>query len=81
MGFKFKMDHPGYCVNDFSANETMMAHWDTQTTTIFSPMADFFAMSQKGGDVIFLKSTKVNHFTLGGSVSTEVPLLPIPRFH
>jgi len=72
IGFKFHMDHPGYLNSDAGATQTMMFHYDTQTTTLFDGTSQAFAMAQKGGEAIFLNLQKIKHFTSGGTVGSFV---------
>jgi len=71
MPFKVHMDHPGYIIHD-TGGSTWMAHWNTQTWTEFLNINSTDAAAQRGGDVLFLKSITMSHFTSAGNFVGDV---------
>jgi len=70
---KAHMDHPGYVIYSTGASDsTWMADWETQTWTEFVNTNTMEAVAQRGGDVLFLFTLTVDHYTTGGSFIQSV---------
>jgi len=67
MPFKSHMDHHGFMLGYGSGTESWVGHWDTQTWTKFSGVADAFVFAQRGGDAIFLFGSAIQQYTSEGS--------------